>query len=466
MPGSLPSASHSDMDSPAVIGIRNRRARAAPSTQGMRPFSRSERLSTEGTAVGIRSARTASAVTSPDSDAARANAGSLSSAGTAIADCSQLAEGVAERPSSRAVSASSKRPPPWPPRSSSNPTPAQPSATNSRSKMEISPASNQPRTAAGPARSANHSRSEVVNSSCSSESSHRISVSPATSVPAISTAGLKNGILGQTINHEGHVMEAADATTTPSRSDISLSPFGVPKASDVLANELRERILTGDIAVGTSLPAERDLVIQTRMSRATVREALRILEVQNLVRVKAGRAGGAFVQRPTTKSMANSVSILIRGRRIKLVDLMETREALEPFCAELAARNRTDEDLAELDRANKAIADPEADLQQFLQANLEWHVGVAVASHNELLIGFMSALSEAIYAGTENPAFVDTKVRAVASRAHRAITTAIRDRDAAAAGRRMRRHVHSYAAAVAESDERDAIDVGDAAVGE
>ena len=154
-------------------------------------------------------------------------------------------------------------------------------------------------------------------------------------------------------------MEAADAVTTPSRSGITLGPFDVPKASDVLASQLRERILNGELAEGVSLPAERDLVKQTQMSRATVREALRILEVQNLVRVKAGRAGGAFVQRPTTKSMASSVSMLIRGRRIKLVDLMETREALEPFCAELAARNRTDEDLTELDRANEAIADPE-----------------------------------------------------------------------------------------------------------
>ena len=261
-------------------------------------------------------------------------------------------------------------------------------------------------------------------------------------------------------------MEAADAVTTPSRSGITLRPFDVPKASDVLASQLRERILNGELAEGVSLPAERDLVKQTQMSRATVREALRILEVQNLVRVKAGRAGGAFVQRPTTKSMASSVSMLIRGRRIKLVDLMETREALEPFCAELAARNRTDEDLTELDRANEAIADTEADLEQFLQANLGWHVGVAVASHNELLIGLMTALSQAIYAGTKNAAFVDTEVRAVTSRAHRAITTAIRDRDATAAERRMRRHVHSYAIALAESDERDAIDVGDVAVGE
>jgi GntR family transcriptional repressor for pyruvate dehydrogenase complex len=261
-------------------------------------------------------------------------------------------------------------------------------------------------------------------------------------------------------------MEASDPANPRSQSEFRLGPVEVPKASDVLAGELRERILTGELAEGHPLPAERELVKQAQMSRATVREALRILEVQNLVRVKTGRAGGAFVQRPTTKSMANSVSMLIRGRRIKLVDLMETREALEPFCAELAARNRTDEDLAELDRANAAIADPEADLAQFLQANLDWHVGVAVASRNELLTGFMSALSQAIYAGTENAAFVDTEVRAVTTQAHRAITTAIRDRDSRAAGRRMRRHVHGYAAALALADERDAIVVGQPAVGE
>src|SRR6201997_701171 len=181
-------------------------------------------------------------------------------------------------------------------------------------------------------------------------------------------------------------VEAATAST-PSRSDIRLSPVDVPKASDVLASQLRERILSGELAEGAPLPAERELVKQTQMSRATVREALRILEVQNLVRVKAGRAGGAFVQRPTSKSMASSVSMLIRGRQIKLADLMETREALEPFCAELAARKRTDDDLAVLDRANDDIADPDADLPAFLQANLDWHVGVAMASHNALLIG-------------------------------------------------------------------------------
>jgi DNA-binding FadR family transcriptional regulator len=84
-----------------------------------------------------------------------------------------------------------------------------------------------------------------------------------------------------------------------------------------------------------------------------------------------------------------------------------------------------------------------------------------MAGHNELLIGFMTALSHAIYTGTENAAFVDDDVRAVTQRAHKSITTAIRSGDSEAAARRMRRHVHSYAKAALAMDERDAISVDD-----
>src|SRR6266496_2247824 len=78
----------------------------------------------------------------------------------------------------------------------------------------------------------------------------------------------------------------------PNRQPVRLTPMQVPKASDVLADDLRERILRGEFPENTALPPERELVVQTRMSRTTVREALRILEVQGLVRIKAGRAGG------------------------------------------------------------------------------------------------------------------------------------------------------------------------------
>lgn len=251
----------------------------------------------------------------------------------------------------------------------------------------------------------------------------------------------------------------ADRQPMPSRSAVSLEPIAVPKASDVLVNELRERILRGEFPEGTALPPERELVTQTQMSRTTVREALRILEVQGLVRIRAGRAGGAFVQRPGQDSVSSSVSLLIRGRKIRFAALLETREAIEPVCAELAARHRTDADLEALKTANATIADPDCSLADFLQANVDWHIAVASATHNELVAAFMTALSRAIYASTENEAFVDAEVRRTTARAHKSIAEAIVKRDAAAASRRMVRHVHSYAAAVAEVDTRTEISV-------
>lgn len=254
--------------------------------------------------------------------------------------------------------------------------------------------------------------------------------------------------------------DPAPSTGGPTpRSEIRIAPLKVPKASDVLANDLRERILTGEFAEGTGLPAERDLVTQTRMSRTTVREALRILEVQGLIHIKAGRTGGAFVQQPGEDAMASTVNLLIRGRRIHLADLLQTREAVEPFCAGLAAAARTDEDLAALDAANRQIAAASTTLAPFLEANVAWHIAVARASHNEILAGLMVALSRAIYAATENEAFLNDDVRHTAARAHESITAAIHDGDAAAAARRMTRHVHAYAEAALQQDGPVDIDV-------
>lgn len=252
--------------------------------------------------------------------------------------------------------------------------------------------------------------------------------------------------------------EPAISESGPRRSAVRLTPLQVPKAPDVLADDLRERILRGDFPEGTALPPERELVNQTRMSRATIREALRILEVQGLVRVKTGRAGGAYVSRPGQDSMADSVDLLIRARRIRIPALLETREAIEPFCAQLAAKHRTDEDLGRLEAANEAMADA-GTLAEFLQANVDWHVAVAVAGRNELLTGFMRALSRGLYASTDNQGFVDDEVRRTALRAHRAVTKAIRAKDPDAAGRRMSRHVHSYAEAVMEVEDRTSIEV-------
>jgi GntR family transcriptional regulator, transcriptional repressor for pyruvate dehydrogenase complex len=230
------------------------------------------------------------------------------------------------------------------------------------------------------------------------------------------------------------------------------------KASETIANELREKMLSGQFAEGTSLPPERELVARHGVSRTTVREALRVLEAQGFIRIKTGRAGGAFVRKPGEESVENSVTLLIRGSHIRLIDLLETREAVEPQCARLAARYCTPEDLATIESADEAMSDATT-LDAYLNANINWHVGVARATHNQLLIGFMVAISRAILAATANEGFVNQEVRRDTNEAHRSVTQAIRNGDGDAAERRMYGHVHTYKQLVLEVEERTAIRV-------
>jgi DNA-binding FadR family transcriptional regulator len=152
------------------------------------------------------------------------------------------------------------------------------------------------------------------------------------------------------------------------------------------------------------------------------------------------------------------VSLLIRGRHIRLAAIFEAREGIEPTCARLAAKYRTDADLARLAAANAAIS-LGGPLEDFLQANVDWHVAVAEASHNELLTGIMLALSRVIYTATDNQAFVDAEVRRTTIRAHARVTEAIEAGDTEAALRRMTRHLHTYTEAISEVEDRTAIEV-------
>ncbi|MFF5254522.1 FadR/GntR family transcriptional regulator [Streptomyces leeuwenhoekii] len=253
-------------------------------------------------------------------------------------------------------------------------------------------------------------------------------------------------------------MSSAESTSPAPRFET----LTVPKASDVLAAEVRERILSGEFGEGTALPPERQLVEQTGLSRATVREALRILEVERLVEIRPGRGGGAFVHRPGRESLANTVRLVIRGQQIRLEALHETREAIEPACAALAARRRTERDLADLDAAHADLIGAGEDVPRFLRANIQWHNAVARAGGNELLIGFLDALSASIHASTDLERFMDARVRRLTARTHARITEAIRAGDAEAARRRMSRHVCGFARAAAEVDDRERLDLPEA----
>lgn len=218
------------------------------------------------------------------------------------------------------------------------------------------------------------------------------------------------------------------------------------KASDVLAGELRTRIVNGSYSIGDLLPAERTLSETCQVSRTTVREALRILEVQELIEIRPGRSGGAVVRHPSPQLVADSLDMLIRAQRIELQELLDARKAIEPTSARLAAIHRTNEELAEIEAAQEtligAIDGPHLD---FNRANLEWHSAISRASHNRVLISVMNALSPAIYRSTEMESVLTRPIREATALAHRKITEAIAKQRPEEAGKRMTAHVTAAA---------------------
>lgn len=229
-----------------------------------------------------------------------------------------------------------------------------------------------------------------------------------------------------------------------------LSLIEVPKSCDMLASKLREQILDGSIADGTMLPPERDLVEQTGLSRGSVREGLRILEAEGLIKTRSGRYGGSTVTRPSGAMVSNQINLFARVRGIPLESIVQARVALEPTLARLAALNRTEEDLELLREISRRIEAAYENVPTYLDENVQWHCALAQASHNELLHTFTVSISQLIREATGIKDMAPTDIRATVIQAHERILQAIAAKDPDTAERRMQRHVQAYAKRVRE----------------
>jgi GntR family transcriptional regulator, transcriptional repressor for pyruvate dehydrogenase complex len=226
---------------------------------------------------------------------------------------------------------------------------------------------------------------------------------------------------------------------------VTVGVIRIAKGPETLANLMRDHILSGAIEPGESLPPERTLVEQTGLSRATVREALRILETEGLVVSRPGRNGGARVQPVNDNGVTTAVHFLIRGRRLADATLRETREILEAATARLAAVRRTAPDLEEIAKISARLEAAIDDLPRLTEENARWHIAVAQAGHNPLLTAFMKSIAAAIsHPGGNAEPELPREGRAALMKAHRRVVEAIRARDADAAERRMLRHLRAY----------------------
>ena len=245
------------------------------------------------------------------------------------------------------------------------------------------------------------------------------------------------------------------------RKAMAVKRISVPKSYDVLATQLRETILRGEVSEGDSLPTERELVSQTGLSRGAVREALRMLAVEGLVRTKHGRFGGNVVTLPGNESMANAVHQFVRGRKLPLRALQETREVLEPYLARLAAQRRTEEDLEELKSLHDELIASAGNFQEFSLVNVKWHNAVAKASGNDLLAAMVYSMSYGVAVATMTEEYDTPSTRNEVIKIHSRVNDAIEAQDADLAERRMRQHI-SATRARARAPETTSIPLSDA----
>ncbi|RFC75272.1 FadR/GntR family transcriptional regulator [Streptomyces sp. AcE210] len=212
-----------------------------------------------------------------------------------------------------------------------------------------------------------------------------------------------------------------------------------PRLYEQVLDRLRAYVAEGGLRAGDRLPPERDLAARLGVSRASVKQAIVVLEVQGLVEARHG--GGTYLMRDSLD--AEPVEHMVERRR-RLPDVLEAREALETKLAELAAERRTDEDLAALHKALDRMA---ADIEEGghgVEGDRLFHAAVTAAAHSALLAEFMRSIADQVTESrTESLRQPRRPARSLAQ--HRAILDAIETGRPAQAAAAMRRHVRTVA---------------------
>ena len=173
-------------------------------------------------------------------------------------------------------------------------------------------------------------------------------------------------------------------------------PVATRRAFEDITAQIRDRLVHRSLQAGDRLPAERQLAGQFRVSRNTLREALRSLEIAGLVELKKGATGGAFIRQGGGEAAVAGLSDLFRMGAIRPEHLTEARILVGTEVTRLACKRRTRPDLAALE-ANVSAAEAateKRELARRAEINYEFHRLLARATKNPVLIVLTDALME------------------------------------------------------------------------
>lgn len=181
------------------------------------------------------------------------------------------------------------------------------------------------------------------------------------------------------------------STSTGAATFAAIAPL---RAVDEIEVQIRSMLAKGQLKPGDKLPSERDLATQLKVSRNTLREALRTLERAGILELRKGATGGAYIMHGSSGAIVNGLSDLYHLGAITPRQLTEARIWLSEIVVRVACERATNDDLLELE-ANIAATQRAADADQFNERqrlNREFHLILARTTRNPIIESTMEGV--------------------------------------------------------------------------
>jgi GntR family transcriptional regulator, transcriptional repressor for pyruvate dehydrogenase complex len=162
-------------------------------------------------------------------------------------------------------------------------------------------------------------------------------------------------------------------------TEPAITPVEHASVYELVVEQLRRAIHNGTYGPGDKFPNERELANQLQVSRASVREAVRVLEGEGYVETRRGATGGIVVLNRTVEE--GRIRPYLHEMLPKIREIFEFRRALEPSAARLAAVRRTKSHLRQLETAH-SVLESDQETGRFRSADSQFHLGIAEAAGN------------------------------------------------------------------------------------
>ena len=209
------------------------------------------------------------------------------------------------------------------------------------------------------------------------------------------------------------------------------------KVYEEVARQIRNHIFE-NLKPGDVLPPERELAQRFGVSRSSVRDAIRSLELIGLLEPQQGR--GTVVCEPSGEAVAGPLTAVILHKRKLVGELLDVRKIVEPALARRAAEHVTDAQIAELEQILERQSSQMAKGELAIAEDNEFHYRIAMAADNAVLLQIVDVLMDMLQETREKS--LQTVGRGQKSLAgHRRILSALKRRDPAASEKAVRQHL-------------------------